>query len=95
MTEGSNRFTAAARRALAEAYESADRMGHGYIGSEHLLIGLLRETKGGLCPEAGRLEEEIEGKIGRGDACLLPRGMTPAARRILMLAGLELSLIHI
>ena len=89
MTEGSNRFTAAARRALAEAYESADRMGHGYIGSEHLLIGLLRETKGGLCPEAGRLEEEIEGKIGRGDACLLPRGMTPAARRILMLAGLE------
>lgn len=37
------RFTEGARRALALAQESAKGMGHNYVGSEHLLLGLIRE----------------------------------------------------
>ena len=37
-----NRFTERARQALTLAQESAASFGHSYIGSEHLLLGLLR-----------------------------------------------------
>ena len=47
------RFTQRARRVLSLAQEEAERLNHSYIGSEHVLIGLLRE-EGGV---AGRAEE--------------------------------------
>ena len=37
------RFTERAQRALIAAQESAKRMGHDYVGTEHLLLGLLKE----------------------------------------------------
>ena len=41
-----NRFTERARQALTLAQEAAGSFGHSYIGSEHLLLGLLREGGG-------------------------------------------------
>ena len=55
--EKKSRFSAGAARALEEAYASADRMGHGLIGSEHLLIGLFREKDGELLRE---MSEELD-----------------------------------
>lgn len=49
------RFTQRARRVLSLAQEEAERMNHNYIGSEHVLIGLLRED-GGV---AGRVLREL------------------------------------
>src|SRR5205823_2724115 len=39
-------FTERVRRALAEAREVAADLGHSYVGTEHLLLGLLAEGKG-------------------------------------------------
>lgn len=36
-------FTEKARIAISEAHDAAAEMGHNYIGSEHLLMGLIRE----------------------------------------------------
>lgn len=40
------RFTDRARRVVVQAQEEARLLGHGYIGPEHLLLGLLRESEG-------------------------------------------------
>ena len=50
-----NRFTERARQALTLAQEAAASFGHSYIGSEHLLLGLLREG-GGPAAKAIRLQ---------------------------------------
>lgn len=44
-----NKFTPRAEEALRLSQESAEELGHGYVGSEHLLLGLLREEEG-ACP---------------------------------------------
>ncbi len=49
------RFTQRARRVLSFAQEEAERLHHGYIGTEHLLLGLIRE-EGGV---AGRVLREL------------------------------------
>ena len=68
-----NRFTERARQALTLAQEAAASFGHSYIGSEHLLLGLLREgggpaakalTAAGVTDEA--LVHQIEELSGRG-----------------------------
>ncbi|MBC7812862.1 MAG: NDP-hexose 4-ketoreductase, partial [Burkholderiales bacterium] len=46
MTNKLERFTQRARRALSLAQESAEALEHGNIGTEHLLLGLMRETDG-------------------------------------------------
>jgi len=49
------RFTQRARRVLSLAQEEAERLQHNYIGTEHLLLGLIRE-EGGV---AGRVLREL------------------------------------
>ena len=49
------RFTQRARRVLSLAQEEAERLNHSYIGSEHVLIGLIRE-EGGV---AGRVLRDL------------------------------------
>jgi hypothetical protein len=85
------RFTDRARRAVDLAGDEARRLGHGYVGTEHLLLGLLREGKGiapqalellGLSPEEVR--RQVTGITGTGPG--LPSGhvqLTPQARRVL------------
>ena len=68
-----NRFTERAQKALTLAQEAAGSFGHSYIGSEHLLLGLLREGGGpaakalaaaGVTEDA--LVKQIEDLSGRG-----------------------------
>ena len=89
-----NRFTERAQQALTKAQEAAGSFGHSYIGSEHLLLGLLREGGGpaakaltacGVTEDA--LVEQIEQLSGCGtpDAAA-PQGMTPRTKRIIELS---------
>ena len=40
------KFTPRAEEALRLAQEAAEELGHGYVGTEHLLLGLMREEEG-------------------------------------------------
>ena len=55
MADNMERFTQRARRVLSLAHEEAERLHHNYIGTEHLLLGLIRE-EGGV---AGRVLREL------------------------------------
>ncbi len=90
---GQNRFTERAQQALALAQQIAGEFGHSYIGSEHLLLGLLKE--GGTAAKAlaacNVTEEALAGEIetlsGRGTPDqTAPQGMTPRTKRIIELA---------
>jgi ATP-dependent Clp protease ATP-binding subunit ClpC len=67
------RFTQRARRVLSLAHEEAERLHHNYIGTEHLLLGLIREEGGvagrvlrELGLEAARVKEMVERLSGQG-----------------------------
>ena len=89
-----NRFTERAQQALTKAQEVAASFGHSYIGSEHLLLGLLREQGGpaakalaacGVTDDA--LVKQIEELSGRGTPdSTAPQGMTPRTKRIIELS---------
>ncbi len=90
------RFTEGARRALAFAQESARELGHNYVGSEHLLLGLLRE--GGVAAHAiayfNIAEKDVyaqaETLVGRGDYQFTDSfGNTPRTKKILELSLYE------
>ena len=68
------RFTEKAERAIALAQESAMQLGHNYVGTEHLLLGLVKEGSGiaarvlqgqGVTQE--KILKEIDELIGRGE----------------------------
>jgi len=94
MTNKFDRFTKRARRVLALAQEEAQRLNHNYIGTEHLLLGLVREESGvaarvlkdlGVEPET--LRKAIEEMIGRGERKVLGKiGLTPRTKRVIELA---------
>src|SRR5260221_11729957 len=88
------RFTDRARRVVVLAQEEARILSHNYIGTEHILLGLLREGEGvaakaleslGISLEAGR--QQVAGIIGRGQQAppgpipFRPRPRTALARR--------------
>lgn len=85
-----NGFTEKANQALNLAIEAAQDFGHTYIGSEHLLIGILREDSGaaaqilaskGITSE--KIEELLENTVGKGSPTQLsPAQFTPRAKRI-------------
>lgn len=87
-------FTAKANEALNIAIESAESMGHNYIGSEHILLGLLKEGTGVASvalhecgAEADTILEMIKNTTGVGSATKLnPNDFTPRAKRILEIA---------
>jgi len=67
-------FTDGVRKVLSFAQEEARRLDHDYLGTEHLLLGLLRETDGvaaqvlkNLGVEAVKVRTAVEFVIGRGD----------------------------
>ena len=70
-----NRFSPRAQKALELAEKSASELGHSYIGSEHLLLGLLREEEGiahRVLSEKGLSESMVRqilvNSVGRGVA---------------------------
>ena len=88
------RFTDRARRVVVLAQEESQRLSHNYIGSEHLLLGLLAEQEGVAARALESLNvtltaarEQVEEIIGPGQQT--PRGhipFTPRAKKILELA---------
>jgi ATP-dependent Clp protease ATP-binding subunit ClpA len=85
------RFTDQARRVVVQAQEEARRLNHDYIGTEHLLLGLIREEGGvaaGVLEELGigleAVRQQVEAIIGTGKR--EPRGhipFTPRAKKVL------------
>src|SRR5689334_9827434 len=88
------RFTQRARRVLSLAQEEAERLQHRYIGTEHLLLGLMREEGGvagrvlrdlGLDP--GRVEELVERMTRAGQRTQNARlDLSPGTKKVLELA---------
>jgi ATP-dependent Clp protease ATP-binding subunit ClpC len=87
-------FTEKANNALNLAIETAEEFGHDYIGSEHILVGLLKEGSGvaytvltKLNISEEKIEQLMEEKIGRGIPTELSAdSFTPRSRRILQIA---------
>ena len=94
MTEKTDRFSKRARCVLNLAQEEALRLNHNYIGTEHLLLGLMRETEGvaakvldGLGVQAGQVILAVERQVGRGQR--VPFGkpsLAPRCKRVIELA---------
>lgn len=85
------RFTQRARRVLSLAQEEAERLNHSYIGSEHILIGLLLEEGGvagrvlrDLGLEVGRVQSMVERLSGVGARTPFSKvELSPSTKRIL------------
>jgi len=63
------KFTPRAENVLRLAQETALELGHGYVGCEHILLGLLREDGGAACRalgEAGVTEEFVRKELDSG-----------------------------
>ncbi len=96
MTNKLERFTQRARRVLSLAQEEAERMRHAYIGTEHLLLGLMREEGGvagrvlrDLGVEQRRVQEMVERLTGAsaGRASTVSKiDLAPGTKRVLELA---------
>ncbi|HIS68023.1 MAG TPA: ATP-dependent Clp protease ATP-binding subunit [Candidatus Gallacutalibacter stercoravium] len=92
-----NGFTEKANNALNLAIESAEEMGHTYIGSEHILLGLLKEQSGvaatvlgQLGVSAEQLEQLMRQKIGSGIRTSLgSEDFTPRTKRVLQIAVMQ------
>ena len=88
------KFTERARKVLSLAQEEAQRFNHNYIGTEHLLLGLVREEEGvaakvlsNLDVDLVKVRSAVEFIIGRGDRIVLGEiGLTPRAKRVIELA---------
>ncbi len=91
-------FTEKARIAISEAHKAAAKLGHNYIGSEHLLAGLLREGSGVAAKmlekhgiDEDRVIEKIAEYFGIGEQTMLTGELafTPRTKRILELSAAE------
>ncbi|MFC0297831.1 ATP-dependent protease ATP-binding subunit ClpC [Geobacillus jurassicus] len=87
------RFTERAQKVLALAQEEAIRLGHNNIGTEHILLGLIREGEGiaakalmalGLGPD--KIQKEVESLIGRGSEVSHTIHYTPRAKKVIELS---------
>ena len=89
-----NGFTEKANLALNLAIQAAEQFGHTYIGSEHLLLGMLRESSGVACEllhskgvDEQKISELMENNIGVGSrTSLTPDDFTPRGKHILELS---------
>ena len=94
MADRFDKFTERARRVLTLAQEEAQRFNHNYIGTEHLLLGLVREGDGvaakvlaNLGVELSKVRSAVEFIIGRGERAVLGEiGLTPRAKKVIELA---------
>jgi ATP-dependent Clp protease ATP-binding subunit ClpC len=94
MADRFDKFTERARRVLTLAQEEAQRFNHNYIGTEHLLLGLVREGDGvaakvlsNLGVELSKVRSAVEFIIGRGERQHVGEiGLTPRAKKVIELA---------
>jgi ATP-dependent Clp protease ATP-binding subunit ClpC len=88
------KFSERARKVLTLAQEEAQRLNHNYIGTEHILLGLVREGDGvaarvlaNLGVDAGKIRAAVEFIIGRGGKSVSGEiGLTPRAKKAIEFA---------
>ncbi|MBN8204003.1 ATP-dependent Clp protease ATP-binding subunit [Bacillus sp. NTK034] len=87
------RFTERAQKVLALAQEEAIRLGHNNIGTEHILLGLVREGEGiaakalyALGLGSDKIQKEVENLIGRGQDASQTIHYTPRAKKVIELS---------
>ncbi len=88
------KFSERARKVLSLAQEEAQRFNHNYIGTEHILLGLVRETEGvaarvlaNLGIDLNKVRSAVEFIIGRGEKPVQGEiGLTPRAKKVVELA---------
>lgn len=86
-----DRFTEGVKNVLNIAYTTAAELGHSYVGSEHILVGLARETGGTAAKtlknygmSADKILVLVESNVGKGTPGQQPnQGLTPRAKRII------------
>ncbi len=91
------RFTERARRVVVLAQDEARRFNHNYIGTEHLLLGSLREEEGVGAPALQALgvtldgaREQLESVIGYGEEGMDSQApFTPRTQKVLQMAEME------
>jgi ATP-dependent Clp protease ATP-binding subunit ClpA len=90
-----DRFSDRAKRVLALAQDEAMRFNHNYIGTEHILLGLIREEEGVAARALRALGVELDKAraalgfiVGRGDAATTPSEITlsPRTKKVIELA---------
>src|SRR6476620_5561652 len=94
MADKFDKFTERARKVLTLAQEEAQRFNHNYIGTEHLLLGLVREGDGiaarvlnNLGVQLPKVRSAVEFIIGRGETMIMGEiGLTPRAKKVIELA---------
>ena len=94
---GDNRLTLQSSRALTLAFEAAAALGHSYVGSEHILLGLAMEGTGTAARslrscgfDERRLRSLLTDAVGRGAAGTRPaQGFTPRAKNVIEAAAVE------
>jgi ATP-dependent Clp protease ATP-binding subunit ClpA len=94
MNDTFEKFTNRARIVMALAQDEAQRLGHDYMGTEHLLLGLVREGEGVAAVALTRLGVSLDDAraavlhiIGHGDRIVAGEiGLTPRAKKVLELA---------
>ena len=95
MSSRFEKFSERARKVLSLAQEEAIRFNHNYIGTEHVLLGLVRESEGVAARVLGNLEVDlvkirsaVEFIIGRGERAVSGEniGLTPRAKKVIELA---------
>ncbi|MCX7572268.1 ATP-dependent Clp protease ATP-binding subunit [Tumebacillus sp. DT12] len=87
------RFTERAQKVLALAQEEANRLGHSGVGTEHILLGLVREGEGiaakslvSLGLSSDKVQKEVEKIIGRGPGQQGGMAYTPRAKKVIELS---------
>ncbi|MFT7463658.1 MAG: ATP-dependent Clp protease ATP-binding subunit ClpC, partial [Pseudohongiellaceae bacterium] len=95
-----DRFTDRARKVMNLAKAEAQRLNHEYIGTEHILLGLVQEGSGvaanvlrGMGIDLKHIRTEVE-KLVKGSATMVPMGnlpFTPRAKKVLELSLEEAS----
>lgn len=91
------RFTERAQRALIYGQEEARNMGHNYVGTEHLLLGLLREGEGiasrvlrGLGVDINKVRQQVVSLVGKGNYNFNEGfGYTPRVKKVMDLSFYE------
>ncbi|RDW99080.1 ATP-dependent Clp protease ATP-binding subunit [Listeria kieliensis] len=87
------RFTQRAQKVLALSQEEAMRLNHSNLGTEHILLGLVREGEGiaakalyelGISPE--KVQQEVEELIGQGEKTVTTIQYTPRAKKVIELS---------
>ena len=88
------KFSERARKVLSLAQEEAQRFKHNYIGTEHILLGLSKESEGvaakvlsSLGIESNKIQSSVEFIIGQGDRQTPSSlGLTPRAKKVIELS---------